>query len=120
MSSKMPTKVLEEETALDASRILLWQRAQASYHPDLCPHTEQPHSGASRQEGSHPFPASPLLICQENREKNLLKHSHPSHPHLVPGKGGQAGRANSGRNIKFTGTGHIDHCPEALGLPKCD
>lgn len=74
----MPTKVLQEETALDASRILLWQRTQASYHPDLCPRTEQPHSGAGRQEGSHPFPPSSLLISQENRK---TYHNTPT-PHI--------------------------------------
>lgn len=89
-------KVLQEETALDASRIFLWQRAQTLYHRYLRPHTEQPHSGAGRQEGSHPFPPSSLLISQEKREKNLLKHPRPSHPHLVPGKDGQGGRTNSG------------------------
>ena len=74
-------KVLQEETALDASRIFLRQRAQTLYLRYLCPNTEQPHSGAGRQEGSHPFPPSSLLISQEKREKNLLKHPRPSHPH---------------------------------------
>lgn len=76
-------KVLQEETALDASRILLWQRTQASYHPDLCVRTEQPHSGAGRQEGSHPF-HSFLSSHQWKIEKPTT--TPPSTSHLVPSK----------------------------------
>ena len=38
----------------------------------------------------------PLFSSVKKIEKNLPQHPHPSHPHLVSSKGGQAGRTNSG------------------------